>query len=77
MTEIQLSLVANINFHNVLPSSCAIQLLVHGHIDEASIYLGELSCQDSDNPDLFCYLGLCYVDLGQLDKGRELLHRCL
>ena len=22
-------------------------------------------------------LFLCYVDLGQLDKGRELLHRCL
>jgi Tfp pilus assembly protein PilF len=25
----------------------------------------------------FTILGLCYVDLGKLDKGRELLDRCL
>ncbi|MCX6674546.1 MAG: hypothetical protein NTY37_12300 [Methanothrix sp.] len=29
------------------------------------------------DPDLLYNLGLCYVDLGQLDQGRELLHRCL
>jgi len=33
--------------------------------------------QDPDNPALLYNLGLCYVDLGQLDKGMELLHRCL
>jgi tetratricopeptide (TPR) repeat protein len=37
----------------------------------------ELLRQDPDNPDLLYNLGLCYVDLGQLDKGIELLHRCL
>jgi tetratricopeptide (TPR) repeat protein len=33
--------------------------------------------QDPENTDLLYNLGLCYVDLGQLDQGRELLHRCL
>jgi len=39
--------------------------------------LEELLRQDPDNPDLLYNLGLCYVDLGQLDKVMELLHRCL
>ncbi len=29
------------------------------------------------DPDHLYNLGLCYVDLGQLDQGKELLHRCL
>jgi tetratricopeptide (TPR) repeat protein len=48
-----------------------------GQLDEARIYLEELLRQDPDNPDLLYNLGLCYVDLGQLDQGRELLHRSL
>jgi len=32
---------------------------------------------DPDNPDIIYNLGLCYLDLGQLDKGIELLNRCL
>ena len=59
------------------PLSRAHQLLASGQLDEARIYLVELLRQDPDNPDLLYNLGLCYVDLGQLDKGRELLHRCL
>jgi tetratricopeptide (TPR) repeat protein len=42
----------------------------------ALILLEGLIRQDPDNPDLLCNLGLCYVDLGQLDKGIELLNRC-
>ena len=57
--------------------SRALKLLAAGQLDEARIYLEELLRQDSDNPDLLYNLGLCYVDLGQLDKGIELLHRCL
>ncbi|HUS75282.1 MAG TPA: tetratricopeptide repeat protein [Methanothrix sp.] len=57
--------------------SRAHQLLASGQLDEARIYLEELLRQDAENPDLLYNLGLCYVDLGQLDKGRELLHRCL
>jgi hypothetical protein len=30
--------------------------------------------QDSENPDLLYIQGPCYVDLGQLDKGMDLLH---
>lgn|GEM_PF-1481512 len=59
------------------PLSRALQLLAFGHLDEARIYLEELLRQDPDNPDLLYNLGLCYVDLGQLEKGMELLHRCL
>jgi hypothetical protein len=33
--------------------------------------------QDPDNPDLLYNQGLCYVDLGQLNQGIDLLHRCL
>jgi tetratricopeptide (TPR) repeat protein len=57
--------------------SRAHQLLASGQLDEARIYLEELLRQDAENTDLLYNLGLCYVDLGQLDKGRELLHRCL
>ena len=57
--------------------SRAHQLLASGQLDVARIYLEELLRQDPENPDLLYNLGLCYVDLGQLDKGRELLHRCL
>jgi len=57
--------------------SRALQLLAAGRLDEARIYLEELLRQDPDNPDLLYNLGLCYVDLGQLDKGIELLGRCL
>ena len=57
--------------------SCAHQLLASGQLDEARIYLEELLRQDPENTDLLYNLGLCYVDLGQLDKGRDLLHRCL
>ncbi|RQW79901.1 MAG: tetratricopeptide repeat protein [Methanothrix sp.] len=59
------------------PAGRALQLLASGHLDEARIYLEELLRQDPDNPDLLYNLGLCYVDLGQLEKGMELLHRCL
>jgi tetratricopeptide (TPR) repeat protein len=57
--------------------SRALQLLASGQLDEARIYLEELLRQDPHNPDLLYNLGLCYVNLGQLDQGRELLHRCL
>jgi tetratricopeptide (TPR) repeat protein len=55
----------------------ALQLLASGRLNEARIYLEELLRQDPDNPDLLYNLGLCYVDLGQLDLGIELLLRCL
>jgi tetratricopeptide (TPR) repeat protein len=55
----------------------ALQLLHSGRLDGARIYLEELLRQDPENPDLLYNLGLCYVDLGQLAKGMELLHRCL
>jgi tetratricopeptide (TPR) repeat protein len=55
----------------------ALQHLANGRLDEARIYLEELLHQDPDNPDLLYNLGLCYVDLGQLDRGIELLNRCL
>lgn len=55
----------------------ALKLLAAGRLDEARIYLEELLRQDPDNPDVLYNLGLCYVDLGQLDQGIELLHRCL
>ncbi len=57
--------------------SRALQLLAAGQLDEARIYLEELLCQNPDNPDLPYNLGLCYVDLGQIDRGIELLLRCL
>ncbi|MGV8175448.1 MAG: tetratricopeptide repeat protein, partial [Methanothrix sp.] len=57
--------------------SRALQLLAAGRLDEARIYLEELLRQDPDNPDLLYNLGLCYVDLAQLDRGIELLNRCL
>ena len=44
---------------------------------QVCICLEELLRQDADNTDLFYNLGLCYVDLAQLDQGQELLHRCL
>jgi tetratricopeptide (TPR) repeat protein len=50
---------------------------IPSQLDEARIYLEELLRQDPDNPDLLYNLGLCYVDLGQLDRGIELLLRCL
>ena len=49
--------------------SRAHQLLASGQLDEARIYLEELLRQDPENPDLLYNLGLCYVDLGQLEKG--------
>ena len=57
--------------------SRALQLLAAGRLGESRIYLEELLRQDPDNPDLLYNLGLCYVDLGQLDRGIELLSRCL
>ena len=53
------------------------QLLASAQLDEARISLEELHRQDPENTDLLYNRGLCYVDLGQLDKGRELLHRYL
>ena len=47
----------------------ALKLIAAGRLDEARIYLEELLLQDPDNPDLLYNLGLCYVDLGQLDRG--------
>ena len=55
----------------------ALKLIAAGRLDEARIYLEELLRQDPDNPDLLYNLGLCYVDLSQLDQGIELLGRCL
>ena len=55
----------------------ALKLIAAGRLDEARIYLEELLAMDPENPDLLYNLGLCYVDLGQLDKGIELLGRCL
>ena len=55
----------------------ALTLLAAGRLDEARIYLEELLALDPDNPDLLYNLGLCYVDLGQLDQGIELLSHCL
>ena len=55
----------------------ALKLIAAGRLDEARIYLEELLALDPDNTDLLYNLGLCYVDLGQLDRGIELLHRCL
>ena len=57
--------------------SRALQLLAAGRLGESRIYLEELLRQDPDKPDLLYNLGLCYVDLGQLDHGIELLKRCL
>jgi tetratricopeptide (TPR) repeat protein len=57
--------------------SRAHQFLVSGQLDEARIYLEGLLALDPENTDLLYNLGLCYVDLGQLDQGREQLHRCL
>jgi thioredoxin-like negative regulator of GroEL len=55
--------------------SRAHQLLASGQLDEARIYLEELLRDDQQNTDLLCDLGLCYVNLSQLDNGIELLHR--
>jgi tetratricopeptide (TPR) repeat protein len=55
----------------------ALKLIRVGRLDEARIYLEELLRENPDNTDLLYNLGLCYVDLGQLEKGIELLHRCL
>ncbi len=55
----------------------AFKLLQSGQIDQARIYLEELLRQEPENPDLLYNLGLCYIDLDQLDKGTELLRRCL
>ncbi|MGI6016670.1 tetratricopeptide repeat protein [Methanothrix sp.] len=41
------------------------------------MYLEELLRQAPENPDLLYNLGLCDVDLGQLNQGRELMHRGL
>ncbi|WP_366850786.1 tetratricopeptide repeat protein [Methanothrix sp.] len=53
------------------------QHLASGLLDEARTYLEELLRQDPDDSDLPYNLGLCNVDLGQLDWGIELLHRSL
>jgi len=53
------------------------KVLLSGRLDKARIYLEEPLRQDAENFDLLHNLGLWHVDLGQLDKGRELLHRCL
>jgi tetratricopeptide (TPR) repeat protein len=55
----------------------ALKLIRVGRLDEARIYLEELLRQAPKNIDLLYNLGLCYLDLGQLEKGIELLHRCL
>ncbi len=55
----------------------ALQLIQSGRLDEARIYLEELLEEDPSNIDLIYNLGLCYVDLGQLEKGVELLYRCI
>ena len=59
------------------PFEQALKFIQAGRLDEARIYLEELLHQDPDNPDLLYNLGLSYVYLGQLDQGRELLHRGL
>ncbi len=56
--------------------SRALKLLADGRLDEACIYLEELLRQNPDKPDLLYNLGLCYVDLGQLDRGIA-AERCL
>ena len=57
--------------------SRAHQLLAAGRFAEACIYLEELLRQAPENPDLLYNLGLRDVDLGQLNQGRELMHRGL
>ena len=59
------------------PFEQALKFIQSGRLNEARIYLEELLRQDPDNPDLLYNLGLCYVDLSQLDQGIELLGRCL
>ena len=53
--------------------SRAHQLLTAGQLDDARIYLEGLLRQYPDNLDFLYNLGLCYVDLGLLDQGGELL----
>jgi Tfp pilus assembly protein PilF len=55
----------------------ALQFLASGQLDEARIYLEELLRQDPEIPISSTTRDHCYVDLDQLDQGRELLHRCL
>ena len=43
-----------------------------GQLREARNFPDSLISQNPENPDFLCNLGLCYVDLGQLDKGIEL-----
>ncbi|MFZ2377469.1 MAG: tetratricopeptide repeat protein [Methanothrix sp.] len=57
--------------------SRAHQLLAAGRFAEARIYLEELLRRAPENPDLLYNLGLRDVDLGQLNQGRELMHRGL
>jgi predicted Zn-dependent protease len=55
----------------------ALQLLATGQLDEARIHLEELLRQIPIIPISSTTRDLCYVDLGQLDQGLVLLHRCL
>jgi tetratricopeptide (TPR) repeat protein len=48
-----------------------------GQLREARNFPESLLSQNPENPDHLCKLGLCYVDLGQLDRGVELLNHFL
>ena len=55
----------------------AIRMLLNGNIKQAMEILDVLSIRSPNDPSILYNLGMCYSDIGNLDKAIDLLTRCV